>query len=50
MYQLKPQTDLKFIVIIRHIDGPGELLTLSFVIDLLDRNTPLLTPIGDKIM
>lgn len=36
--------DLKFIVIFCHVDGPGKLLTLGFVVDLLDGNAPLLTP------
>lgn len=36
--------DLKFIVVIGHVDGPGKLLTLGFVVDLLDGNPPLLTP------
>lgn len=43
--------DLKFIVVICHVNGPGKLLTLGFVVDLLNRNTPLLTPttVSDKM-
>lgn len=41
---LKPQTSLKFIVFVGHVDGPGELLTLGFVVDLLHGDAPLLTP------
>lgn len=35
---------LKFIVFFGHVDGPGELLTLGFVVDLLHGDAPLLTP------
>lgn len=48
VYQLKPQMDLKFIVIICHVDGPGELLALGFVVDLLNGNAPLLAPKRQK--
>ena len=47
----KQLLDLKFIVIICHIDSPGKLLTLCFVVNLLNRDVPLLTPLktmGDK--
>lgn len=37
---------LKFKVFLCHVDGPGKLLTLGFVVDLLDGNVPLLTPGG----
>lgn len=37
-------TLLKFKICFSHIDGPGKLLSLSFVIDLLYRNIPFLAP------
>lgn len=40
--------DLKFIVVICHVDGPGKLLTLGFVVDFLNGNAPLLTPRRQK--
>lgn len=35
---------LKFIVFFCHVDGPGKLLSLGFVVDLLHGDAPLLTP------
>ena len=37
---------LKLEVLVGHLDGPGELVPLSFVVDLLDGDVPLLAP-GD---
>ena len=35
---------LKLEVLVGHLDGPGELVPLSFVVDLLDGHVPLLAP------
>lgn len=31
-------------VLVSHVDGPGELVPLGFVVDLLDRHLMFLTP------
>ena len=37
---------LELEVLVDHLDGPGELVPLSLVVDLLDGDVPLLAP-GD---
>jgi hypothetical protein len=39
---------LELKVIFCHVDGPGKLLSLGFVVDLLDGNFPLLAPAQKK--
>ena len=39
---------LELIVVFCHVDGPGKLLSLGFVVDLLDGNVPLLAPAQKK--
>lgn len=39
---------LKLIVLFGHVNSPGELLSLGFVVDLLNRHAPFLAP-GDGV-
>ena len=41
--------DLKFIVVLGHVEGPGELLSLGLVVDLLHGDVPFLTPADKRI-
>lgn len=42
------EQDLKLVVLFSHVDGPGKLLPLGFVVNLLHGNVPFLNPAEER--